>query len=78
METVGSSIFIRGKGFGLSFEEIVSPITTLSNPANAMMSPDTTFSTHPQYRVAESVHLHGYAVTSYFFRPPHSLKSDIL
>jgi len=45
METVGSSTFIRGKGFGLSFEEIVSPITTLSNPANAIMSPDTTFST---------------------------------
>ena len=45
METVGSSTSIRGKGSGFSLSEMVSPIVMPSNPAMAIMSPASNFST---------------------------------
>jgi len=36
---VGSSIIMRGNGFGSSFAEIVSPIVILSRPETAIISP---------------------------------------
>ena len=39
IDTVGSSTAMRGRGFGSSASEIVSPIVTSSIPAIATMSP---------------------------------------
>ena len=45
IETVGSSISILGRGLGSLLLEIVSPIWTLSIPAIAIISPDSSVST---------------------------------
>ena len=45
IDTVGWSIVIRGRGFGFSLSDKVSPIFTFSIPATAIISPDSSVST---------------------------------